>query len=834
MLSKCKSKNFATTSIFIVMKKFSLSFLVALCATTIALSQKISGNVTDNTQKPQEFATILLQNAKDSSLVKGAVTDIDGHFEIENVAAGTYIVSVNIVGFKPYTSEKFDFDGTKDTPLSIPALATLDKELAQVTVTAQKPMIEVKADRTIFNVEATPTAQGLNALELLRRSPGVNLDKDDNVMLKGRSNVQVYINDKPSQMSGKDLASFLKGLNSNDIEAIEIISNPGAKYDAEGTGGIVNIKLKKNKKLGTNGNLSLGANYGITPKYDGSVSLNYRDAKINAFGSFSANNGRYYNYMNLVTTSGDVKYKQEGDQYWFDNSRNFKAGLDFFANSKHTFGVLFNGSINNPRSESVSYTPISRISTGKIDSILTTNNNSEMHFENLNYNANYRFADTLGHTLNIDLDYGTFRNTSEAYLPNIYLDPESNKPTTVNIYRNATPTNIDIRSAKTDYEQILWKGKFGAGLKFSDVVTDNTFEFYNVKNDVSKIDTNRTNKFEYKEQIAAAYLNYSKELTKKWGLQLGLRAEHTRAKGDLTSMRQLTQSEQKNIDTSYLNIFPTASLSYTLNPKHAFNLTYRYAIDRPDYKDLNPFENQIDELSFEKGNPFIRPQYSSSIELGYIVMQAANLTVGYGRTEGFFTQVTDMEFDNILNKNRFFITKRNLATRENLAVSISSPLPINKWWSGYLNVWYNYTMNKADFGNGKIVDLNIGGGGLWVQNTFKLAKGWSAEASGWMSVGGTWGIFASKTQGMMNVAVQKKLLKDNATLKIGLDDVFKTAGWRAYATLGTLRMDGRGTWEGQQLKVNFNYRFGNKNVQNARQRKTGLDDERNRVKSGKG
>jgi iron complex outermembrane recepter protein len=822
-------------------KTFGTAFLLFL--TSILSAQKISGTVTDASGKAQEFASVMLMQSKDSTLTKGAITDADGKFDIENAAAGTYFLNVSVVGFKPFLSKSFEFDGKMDVLTDKISLKTMDTELGQVTIVSRKPVVEVKADRIVFNVEASPTAQGLNALELLRKSPGVNVDKDENVNLKGRQGVVIYINGKPSQMSGRDLAAFLKGLTANDIEAIEIISNPGAKFDAAGNAGIINIKLKKNKKIGTNGNVSVGFSQGITPKYDGSLSLNYRDQKWNLFSNYSYNYGLWNNRLNLDNTIGDSLYIQRSSNNWGNNDHNLKIGADYTINSKNTIGFIINGGFAKPISNSSSRTDISRISRRQTDSILVATTESANENKNINYNLNYRFADTSGRELNVDADMSQFRNRGTSSLPNRYRDAADTRTLTERIYWNTQPVDINIKSLKADFEtplpigsgQVRKKaGKLGLGFKTSNVETDNTFGFYNVnpKDDSRTIDVNRSNSFNYKENINAGYVNYNVQV-KKFTAQLGFRGEQTKSKGTLTAMKP---TNSKDVDTTYFNVFPTAALGYTFSDKHAMNFTYRYSIDRPAYADLNPFESQIDELTFQKGNPFIRPMFTNTVEMGYTFMQAATLSVNYARTNDYFTQITDQEelVVNGAKTTRFFITNKNLAVKDQYGVSINSPLPINKWWNGMVNIWVNHSKVKADLGGDRQINVAATGVGFWMQHTFDLGKSWSAEVSGWGNAGGLQGNFVNKSQAVMDIGVAKKLWDGDGTLKLSIGDVFKTSRWAAYTDLGKLHMDMSGTWEGQRASVNFSYRFGNKNVKGARDRKSGLEDEKNRVKSGKG
>ena len=815
------------------MKKLKLYLLLPLSILfhSSLFSQTISGIVNDPSGKPQEFATVLLMRAQDSALVKGAISDIDGRFELEKIAAGRYFTRISLVGFKNYNSAAFDYDG-KDLTLEKIPLSKLDNELQEVTVVAQKPLIEIQADKLVFNVEASPSNMGLNALELLRKSPGVSLDQNENVSLKGRQNVIVQINGKPSPMSGQDLAQFLKGLNSADIETIEIISNPGAKYDAEGNAGIINIRLKKDKKLGTNGSITLGLSQGITPKADASVSLNYRDKKVNIFGSASILRAQFANSMNMDNqiSSKDAHFNQRNDMTWYARPQNARFGFDYSPNRKHTFGMLVTAGYFIPKSWSNSQTDIGSLSTERRDSILFAENNGNVRNWNTNFNVNYKFADTLGNELNIDADYGIFRDSQTILNKNTYRNGTDTKTLSLTSFKMIMPRDIDIKSIKADYERPLSifdkkDSKFGAGFKLSEVLTDNRFNFLNVINNQDEFDVDRSNNFTYKEQISAAYANFNTKI-KKITVQAGLRVEHTGSRGDLVAYKPVNN---KTVDTSYTNAFPSLALGYTFSKNVAMNLTFRRSIDRPRYQQLNPFEQRLDEISYRKGNPFIKPQYTQSVEMGWTLWQRANLSVNYAKTKNAFAEISDTEVDPLTGKQRFLIQTRNLATRDNIGVNLTTPIPIKKWWNGNLNLFYNYSIIEADYGNGKTLNTKVGGGGFWIQNVFTLSKTVTAELGGWGSFGGMWGAYINRPQGVMDIGVTKKLWNGDGTLRLSFTDVFHTGKWSAYTRLGGLYIDASGRWEAQQLKANFTYRFGNKNVQNARRRTTGADEESKRA-----
>ena len=286
------------------------------------------------------------------------------------------------------------------------ALATKTSALAEVSVVAKKPMIEVRADKTIFNVESSINATGSNAFELLQKSPGVSTDRDDNISMKGKNGVKVYIDGKPSQMSSKDLADFLRSINSADIESIEMISNPSAKYDASGNAGIINFKLKKNKKYGANGSINLGYTQGITPKANSSFSLNYRNRKVNIFSNYSNYFGIRESNINLYREQVDSIYDQHTRNWNDGKSHNIKAGADYFLSSKSTIGVMMTGNFNNSRQTSSGNTVISPLKSKIPIKVLYATNDTKASRVNANFNINYRYADTSGHELNIDADRG--------------------------------------------------------------------------------------------------------------------------------------------------------------------------------------------------------------------------------------------------------------------------------------------------------------------------------------------------------------------------------------------------------------------------------------------
>jgi iron complex outermembrane recepter protein len=782
---------------------------------------KISGKVTDG-KKALASVTISLLQAKDSSLVKADASNTAGEFEIPVVKVGDYLLSYTAVGFEKKYSPVYTISDGQTVTAATEALTVAAAKLQGVTVSSKKPMIEVKADKTVFNVEASINATGSNALELLQKSPGIQVDNNDNISMKGKTGVRVYVDGKMMQLDTKDLAAYLKSINSNDIEAIEMISNPSAKYDASGNAGIVNIRLKKNKKFGTNGSVNLGFVQGVTPKGNGSVNLNYRDKKINVFGNAGGNIGLNQNKLDLYRIQKDTIYDQHSTNISDDKSINVKAGADFFVNNNNTIGFLATTNFSNTAWGSNGNTNIYYNPTGAFVKKLQAVNTVPGNRTNANFNINYRYTDTSGTEVNFDADYGLFRGTGRSYQPNNYFGISNNFLYSV-INRNYTPTDIDIYTAKIDVEQKLGKGKLGYGAKVAVVTTKNTFDFFNEVGGIPVKQLDRSNSFTYKENVNAGYINYQRQLNEKWSLQTGLRLEQTNSDGKLTRADGLEQADNR-VKRSYINPFPSAAVTWNINQKHSLNLTYSRRIDRPTYQDLNPFENKLDELTYEKGNAFLRPQYTDNVELTHTFMGFINTTAGYSYVKDYATQATDT------TANATFVQQKNLARQQILSFNIGSPTPIKKWWNGYVNLWYNYQLFNGFIGENKVKET-VPTYGAYLQQNFSLGKDYSTEISGWFNGPSVWGgTWKTKPQGGVDVGVQKQLLKNQATIKISATDIFLTSPWKATSDFGGLYIRGGGNWESRTLRLTFSWRFGSNQIKNSRERKTGLESEAKRIK----
>ena len=747
------------------MKKFVLYVAGLLLMTTTMMAQQVTGVLKDQQGKLLEKATVSLLHQKDSSIVKLVTSKDNGNFNFSSVENGNYIVSATYVGYAPVYSVSFEVNGN-DVKVPDLILVKNTESLGAVTVTAKRPMVEVKADKTILNVEGTINATGSDALGLLRKSPGVMVDKDDNISLAGKNGVRIYIDGKPSPLSGTDLTNYLKSIQSAQIDAIELITNPSAKYDAAGNAGIINIKLKKNKTFGTNGSVNAGYSIGVYPKYNAGINLNHRNKSVNVFGSYNFSDNKRNTIFDMYRSIGDTLFNGHTDADFIARSHSFKTGADFYINKKSTFGVLVNGNFTENSFNNNSRTPISVKSTGVVDRILVAKNTNNMNANNATFNVNYRFADTAGRELNIDADYGIYRNKVNQLQPNYYYDASGNNLISSVFYRFISPTDIDLFTVKADYEQNLKGGRLGFGAKTSAINTDNKFNRYDVSQlhpEQKTLDIARSNQFDYKENINAAYLNYNKQL-KGVMFQVGVRAENTISKGTSYALNpdgSINTSNPQIFKRNYTDLFPSAALTFNKNPMNQWGISYSRRIDRPAYSDLNPFEFKLDEYSYMKGNTNLRPQYTNIISLTNTYKYKLNTSLSYSRVNDVFTQIVDTA-----EKSKSFMTRKNLATQDVIAMNISYPF-MYKSYMAFVNLSGNYSHYKADFGGGnRIVDLKAATFNIYMQHsyTFGKTKVWTGEVSGWYNSPSVWeGAFKSKAMWTVDAGLQKKIFKGNGT-----------------------------------------------------------------------
>jgi hypothetical protein len=817
------------------MRKLMTLLTVALTALSlVSFAQvkngKVSGTVVDGSTKIVESATITLLRAKDSSVAKMSVADKTGKFSFDGIAEGSYLVSISAVGHQKGYSETFEVNAANSAVvLKTIELVPVAKSVAGVTVNSKKPLIEQKLDRTVVNVEASVTNVGNSALEVLEKSPGVSVDKDGNISLKGKQGVVIYIDGRPSYLSGADLANMLRSMNASQLEQIEIMTNPPAKYDAAGNSGVINIKTKKNKQFGYNGSITTGYTQGRYARFNEGVNFNYRNGKVNLFTNLNYNRNHRSEELYITrnfreTSTKDIlsKFDQASKMINQNHFYSAKVGLDYSVSKKTTLGVVVNGFYNPSTWESNTNTLIYDPNDVLTAQTKAATRNDEK-WKNFSSNFNLRTVlDSAGQELTTDLDYIQYRSTSVQPLTSSYYDATGNLKQAPDLLLGNLPQDITIYSGKADYTLPLKKGaKFEAGVKTSFVKTDNNASYDSVKNGQLVHDYNRSNHFVYEENINAAYVNYSRPFSKKFSGQFGLRVENTNAKGD-----QLTTGVK--FKRNYTQLFPTAYLQYSANEKNSFVINYGRRINRPDYESLNPFIHFLDRYTFEQGNPNLKPQFAHNIELSHTYKGFLTTTVNYTTTDDIIQQVIEQNE----NTNETFIKKANIASLKQVGLSISAYKQITKWWSGniYVNVYNNHFKGVV---NNNDISIGVTGLMMQVQQQFKWGKGWGAEVSGFYRTKGVEGVIFIQPIGQVNAGFSKQILKNKASVRLNVRDIFAGGVFKGYSKYGNVDAQFKNVNDSRAVSLSFTYRFNKGKLKAGNNRKNGgASDEQNRVKAG--
>lgn len=802
-----------------------LLYILMLFVSGFSTAQQIKGNIYEDFDKkqPVAFANVLLLNAADSSLNKFTYSDDYGAFHFDQIKAGNYFIKITFVGLTDYNGQVFGYDGNEVLETGDLIMSSQSVNISEVTITAQKPMMEIKPDKLVLNVAGSILASGDDALSLLRKAPGVMVDNNENISLLGKSGLIIYIDGKPTPLRAADLANMLKNMSANDIESIEIISNPSAKYDAQGTAGIINIKRKKTNITGFNGTVNTTFRQGQTRGSNAGLNMNYRHNKLNLFLNSSIFDNSNFNINDFYREQNNLGFHTYARNENRTKGLNSKISADYNLSTKSTVGVIAEFNTDRFNMDMFSTTSLGNTGLSQVDSLLLNNGKTKIQNNNLNLNANYYYNDGDESTFNIDVNHGRFSKDNNMYTPNKYTTPDREQVTSSFEVRNIAPTLIRISTIKADYEKKLGPGKLGIGLKSSLVSTDNTLNFYNIVDSEEILNEKRSNRFLYDEWVNAGYINYNTKW-KKLGINTGIRVENSNTKGELTAMQA---GNDKVVERHYTDFFPSVGLSYMVSPKHNFQLSYGRRINRPSYQDLNPFEFQLDQLTYEKGNAFLNPEYTSNIQLVHTFMQRFNTTLNYSHTDNVITRLVDTA-----DVKGSFITWDNIAYRKTFSIGLSAPVQITERWSTFTNLNGIHTRNRADFGDGKIINLAVSNFNMYHQQSYKLGKGWGAEVSGWYTSPSIWeSTFKMNAMWAMGAGISKKFDDGRTRLTVNLDDIFRTNVWSGQSIFGGLYMDVSGGWDSRRIRVNLSYNFGkDNNSGKTRRRSTGLEEEQQRIK----
>ncbi|MFY0654898.1 MAG: TonB-dependent receptor [Cyclobacteriaceae bacterium] len=803
--------------------KYLNILLTLLFASLSVHGQSVQGTVQDIDNEPLPFVNVLLLHANDSALARGAASDVSGVFFINNVKLGSYILQARMIGYQEVFFAPVVVSEEQEI-IKIDGLTLYDDatQLGEVVVTEKRPFVEQHNDRMVVNVANSIVASGGTALEVLEKSPGISVDRQNSsLQFRGKSGVMVQINGKQTYLAMADLVNMLESMPSNNIDQIELITNPSAKYDASGNSGIINIKLVKNNNIGTNGILSLSLGTGRYDREQGSLQLNHRTNKVNFFGNYSFDRrGGFFDLQNSVNiTEQEQSYSSLQDTYIRDHRRshNASAGLDYDLSNRTTIGLVWNGTWSRRRGEGYSTNDFQKQPTGieylsaKTDQ--TEDRTSSNHVVNLHLIHAFEENDSQ---LSMDFDVVKF---TQEWLNELLINTTTQNPTTSNRidFLALMPIDIDIKTAKIDYNRSIsdnWKMEFG--YKVSDVFTDNDMTTQlNDEAGNSGISSDLANHFQYNERVNAGYLSFSGKLGDKTEAQIGLRTEHTHSDGNSISLDQ-------RVVKDYINFFPTVFLSHTLSKTHTLGVSYGYRIDRPNYIELNPSLSYVDPYLANGGNPFLNPQFTHTVELKHGYKDKIFTSLGVDFINDQFFKLIEP-----LDSIRIFRFPFNIGSSKLYNLTVSFPIEVMKGWNIQTNFLGLYSNFEYDF-KGIPVSIKQVSVRMNISNSFVFGKGWTGELTGWIRTPEESAQKKTPWRATMNLGLQKTI-NDSFKLKLSLQDVFRSNLYGGTRDSPNFKAAYSLAFETRVVMLNLTYNFGNQKLKRIRQRKTGSETETKRA-----
>jgi hypothetical protein len=770
----------------------------------------IQGTLVDSTNAPVEFATLAVKEG--NTVVGSSLSDLDGNYKISIPNKGSFLFQIFCVGF---IAKEIKVDVTRDTIISF-VLSKKESNLKEVVVTGKASVIERKVDRLVFNVENSVAATGGDALDALKITPGV-LFNNEVLSMVGKSGLKLMINDKLVQLSGDELANFLRSISASNVSKIEVITNPSSKYDAEGNSGLINIRLKTARANTWNSTINGSFIKNTYSTGRGGASFNYQKKKVSIYSTLSVSQGarqitdqaKQYYTSQLLSTRAPRKVEIA--------SLTGACGVDYSITNNWSVGAQYIGSGSKLNIDNKSVTTLFN-QNNSIDSTLRTNSqsteNSGNHSININSSVN---LDTTGKRILFNVDYFTYQSNTDGKLRNNNFLPD--ETATLNSFysnNNISQLKTSNYSGKIDVENPLKVVNLSYGGKFSRTKTDNNLIFYNTTSGESIIDSNVTNKFGYDEQNVALYFSGNKKIN-KWDIQVGLRAENTQTKGTSYTLKQVSKY-------SYLKIFPTAYILYTANPSSSFLMNYGRRINRPNYEQLNPFRIYINPYSYVEGNPFLRPSFSDNIDLIYRYKNLEN-KLFYSNTKNGFQQLAIVDPNSI--KQRMIV--ENFFNTDLYGISESFQFNKIDWWNSNNSFFMYYSISKSSspITTNKLESFNSFAS---TSNDFTISesKKLYLNLSYFYSFPGTSDLSKKSASSQFDASVKILFFKKALSFAFAVQDIFSSNRPTYTQYSNGVKVEYKNYYDNRFLRVSLSYKFGNNKI-NVQKKEFGNADEKDRT-----
>jgi hypothetical protein len=782
---------------------FLAIFIYLLGISTLAAqsnpSALLRGTITNQKGEPVAFANVAVLST-DSLLVEGAISDEAGSFSISSTKTAQVKLVISSLGYKTYTSEVFELKQGLVKDFGTLLLADELTGLDEVTVNATRPQIIIEPDKTIVNVEGTVMAEGANALDVLGRSPGVFITSDGSINLNGRTGVTVMINDRPMYMSAADLTSFLRSMPADNIRSIEVITSPSARFDAEGAAGVINIQLKKNTVDGVFGNVMLGGQYNGKAAPNTGLTLNVKKGKWTTNGTFNYNENVEINDLeitrNFQVDGGKSTFLQDSRIVGRSHTPSFTGAANYELTPTQNLGINIQASIAASNGLNNSGTLISNPRQANGTSFTSINDSEDQRsrvFTNLHYDAK---LDTIGGKISADLDFTVMDMTSDALLNNSYSNGLTPPKLSTDRVLTLNDMYYTILTSKVDWIKPLKGGKVvEAGLKGSWVESDNDLDLSRGVGDGPLQADPNSNRFIYQENVLAAYTSLKGDFSPKLSYQAGLRIENSDVTGTSKTLNQVNKQ-------NYTNLFPSVFLQHKISDNYQVVYNVNRRITRPNYRLLNPFVYYIDPLTTEKGNPSLRPQYSTNLEMDHVFKGTYQFKVGYSVTQDAFLQV--FEQDQEARTTTTFTD--NFDKTKNINFQAVLPVELSGYWNTANLVQVNYNKFISRFGQ-DLLDVNQVSYLLRTQHNFTLPKGFKLEVVGLYLSPQIWGQGEIQGFGWVDAGLNKSLLKDKLTLAFNGGDIFRSQIIYAKVNFADIDVSFRQYRNNQNFRITLRYKF---------------------------
>lgn len=786
-------------------KQFTVLFCFLIASLASNAQCGIAGKLTDTLQAPISFNPVGLINNNDSSIVKGVMTDVDGNYCFENIKTGSYRLTISAMGFNTFYSDKIDYDSIHPITAPIIELKSNGINLNEVSVAAQKKTVEYKNGNVIVNIEGTALAMGNTAYDLLSRLPGVTVS-DGNISIQGKSGVKILIDGKLQQASGQQLMNILKSMNASQIEKMEVLKKPPVKYDAAGTGGMINIKTNKIKLVGFSGSVFGTFSQGFYGNPSGGFTLNYKGRKINFFSGFTAAKewrrmyeefNNEFNY-NSITTNTEGRYITKEHHH----SETYNLGADWFINKNNSIGIKMNGAFGMGNVDNLSTTHFSDSLLGYQTLILNSNKPNPWIYPEFNINAEHLF-DTAGTALRFSANYNPYWDIYAANFSNQFLNAENNNVSTPAIFKTSNTLTFTNANALLDFEKEFKKEfKIEAGIKHSyqEMVSDYYLKHQNYSTGEYITDSTFSNVFNYQQNISAIYLNLSKQY-KKFSFQAG-------ARGENTVINSISQSNGLGFNRQYFNIFPLASIDFKKSDNHVFSLSYNKRVNRPDYNMFNPFTIFLNTVSSHKGNPFLKPEYSHDFGFNYSYKSWMNHSVNYTRLVNAF-----MGYNTQNDSTKTYVNSAaNLKWADIYSYNLFIQKDLFKWWTVNLNATV-FSVNGKGIINNLPYSFSYIAFNPNLYSRISLKKGYAIELNGFYLTPFLEGIYYTKSRSSVSVAIKKTFLEEKLSVSLAFDDIFWGQIRRTKVHYQNINMTGYQTYDTRRINISINYNFGKLKVE---------------------